>query len=49
MSDEEFQERYCKLLHWIQNHTQNESEKTRIEFIFNPPKKERAKSFLESR
>lgn len=49
MSDEEFQERYYKLLHWIHDHTQNESEKTRIEFIFNPPKKERAKSFLESR
>ena len=49
MSDEEFQERYCKLLHWIQNHTHNESDKTRIEFIFKKKKKERAKSFLESR
>ena len=49
MSDEEFNERYYKLLHWIYNYTQNKSEKTRIEFIFNPPGKERAKQFLESK
>lgn len=49
MSDEEFQERYFKLLHWIHDHTQNESEKIRIGFMFNPPRKEKAKQFLESR
>ena len=49
MSNEEFNERYYKLLHWIHDHTQNESEKTRIGFIFNPPVKEKAKQFLESK
>lgn len=46
MSDEEFNERYNKLLHFIYDHTKNESEKTRIGFIFNPPSKEQAKNFL---
>ena len=46
MSDEEFNERYNKLLHYIYEHTQNESEKTRIGFIFNPPSREKAMSFL---
>lgn len=49
MSNEEFNERYYKLLHWIHDHTQNESEKTRIGFMFTPPRKEKAKQFLESR
>lgn len=47
MSEEEFNERYNKLLHYIYEHTDNESERTRIGFIFNPPSKEKAKSFLE--
>lgn len=46
MPDEEFQERYKKLLWWIHDHTEDEREKTRIEFIFNPPSKEKAKSFI---
>lgn len=46
MPDEEFQERYKKLLWWIHDHTEDEREKTRIEFIFNPPSKEKARSFI---
>lgn len=49
MSTEEFNERYYKLLHWIYDHTQNQSEKNIISFIFNPPVKARAKQFLESK
>ena len=46
MSDEEFQERYKKLLWWIHDHTKDEREKARIEFIFNPPSREKAKAFI---
>lgn len=46
MSDEEFQEKYKKMLLWIHDHTTDEREKTRIEFIFNPPSKEKARSFI---
>ena len=48
MSEEEFNERYNKLLYYIYEHTENESERTRIGFIFNPPSKEKAKDFLEN-
>ena len=37
MSREEFDERYDKLLHYIYEHTDNETEKTIIGYIFNPP------------
>lgn len=47
MPDDEFNERYNKLLRYIYEHTTDESEKKVIGFIFNPPKKEIAKSFLE--
>lgn len=46
MNDEEFDVRYAKLLKYVQSHTDNLSEKTRIEFIFNPPSYEKAKEFL---
>lgn len=49
MSDEEFKKRYNKLLYWLYENTQDESEKTRISFIFNPPTRERAKQFLEAK
>lgn len=38
MSEEEFNERYNRLLHYIQEHTDNETEKAMIDHIFNPPK-----------
>lgn len=47
MGEEEFNEKYEKLLHYIYEHTTNEKEKTRIGFIFNPPGAEIAKKFLE--
>ena len=46
LSDEAFEKKNNEILHYIYDHTQDESEKTRIGFIFNPPSKERAKSFL---
>ncbi len=46
MSEEEFQEKYDRFLHYIYEHTANESEKMRIGFIFNPPRKEIAKKVL---
>ena len=46
MADEEFNERYRKLLLFVQEHTTDASEKTRIGFIFNSPRKEKAKQFL---
>lgn len=48
MPQDEFKERYDKLLNYIFQNTSDESERTRMGFIFNPPSKERAKSFLES-
>jgi hypothetical protein len=38
MSEQEFNERYNELLHYIHDHTDNETEKTMIEYVFNPPK-----------
>lgn len=46
MSDKTFNEKYEKLLIWIKNHTNDDGEKTRIEFVFNPPSWEKAKEFL---
>lgn len=46
MPDEEFQDRYKKLLWWIHDHTEDERERARIEFIFNPPSREKAKAFI---
>lgn len=46
MPEQEFNERYNKLLHYIHDHTQDESEKKIIGFIFNPPSKERVRNFL---
>lgn len=46
MSDEEFNARYDKLLRYVQSHTDNQSEKNIINFIFNPPSYEKAKEFL---
>lgn len=37
MPQVEFDERYNKLLHYIQDHTENETEKQVIGYIFNPP------------
>ena len=48
MSDNEFEERYNKLLKYIYNHTNDNSEKIRIGFIFNPPTKEEAQRFLKN-
>lgn len=46
MSEEEFQEKYDKFLHYVYEHTTDEQEKMRIGFIFEPPKKEIAKRFI---
>lgn len=46
MSEEEFDERYKILLRKVQERTNDELEKQRIEFIFNPPKPEVAKEFI---
>lgn len=46
MSEEEFDEKYKIILRKVQNLTTDEMEKTRIEFIFNPPSQEKAKEFL---
>lgn len=48
LSDEEFDLRYNKLLQYIYEHTTDESEKTRIGFIFNPPSEEKAREFLKN-
>lgn len=37
MPEKEFEERYDKLLHYIYDHTENETEKQIIGYIFNPP------------
>ena len=37
MSEAEFNQRYDKLLHYIQEHTDNDTEKEIIGYIFNPP------------
>ena len=47
LSDEEFEERYNKLLKYIMEHTTDENEKTRIGYIFNPPSAEEAREFLK--
>ena len=46
MSEEKFQEKYDRFLHYILEHTEDKHEKMRIDFIFNPPRKEVAKRFL---
>lgn len=46
MDEEEFQEKYDNFLHYVHNHTTDEHEKMRINFIFNPPSKEVAKKFI---
>ena len=46
MSEEEFDEKYKIILKKVQSLTTDEMEKTRIEFIFNPPSQEKAKEFL---
>lgn len=47
LSDEEFEERYNKMLKFIMEHTTDERERTRISYIFNPPNEEQAKEFLK--
>lgn len=46
MPEEEFDEKYRVILRKIQKLTNDESEKRRIEYIFNPPTQEEAKKFL---
>ena len=46
MSEEEFDKKYKIILRKVQNATNDELEKTRIEFIFNPPSQEQARKFL---
>lgn len=46
MSEEEFDTKYKKILRLVQQNTKDEMEKTRIEFIFNPPSQEQARKFL---
>lgn len=48
MSEEEFNEKYKIILKKVQNLTTDEMEKTRIEFIFNPPSQETAMKFLNN-
>lgn len=47
MSKEEFDERYYKLLKYIMEHTNDENERKRISYIFNPPSQEEAQEFLK--
>lgn len=46
MSEEEFNQRYNKLLDYIHKHTDDEEEKTRIGYIFNPPNEEEVKKMF---
>ena len=46
MAEEEFKQRYYKLLHYIYENTKDEFEKQRINCIFNPPTIEKAKEIL---
>lgn len=46
MSEKEFDEKYKKILKYVQEHTNQEYEKALIENIFNPPSMEAAKNFL---
>ena len=46
MKEIDFEEYYNTILKYVMNHTTDASEKTRIGFIFNPPKKKKAKEFL---
>lgn len=48
MSEEEFDKGYKIILRKVQNATNDEMEKQRIEFIFNPPSQEQAKEFLNN-
>ena len=48
MSDEEFDEKYDKLLKFVQERTNDEREKEIISFIFKVPTKEDAKKFINS-
>lgn len=46
MSDQEFKIGYDKLLNYIYEHTNDDEEKRRISYIFNPPNLDEAKSFI---
>ena len=46
LSEEEFDRQYKLILKYVMQQTTDESEKTRISFIFNPPSQEQAKAFL---
>jgi len=46
LSDEEFEERYNKMLKFIMEHTKDEHERQRIKYYFNKPSEEEAKEFL---
>ena len=46
LSDEEFEDRYNKMLKYIMEHTNDENERKRISFIFNPPSEQEAREFL---
>ncbi len=48
MPEEEFDEKYKIILRKVQKLTTDEMEKTRIEFIFNPPTKEQAIAFFQN-
>lgn len=48
LSDDEFNARYNKMLHYIYDHTTDNHEKARIGFIFNPPSDYEAKKFLNN-
>lgn len=49
MNQEEFDKKYEELLKWIQKNTTDVREKARIEFIFNPPRAEVAKKYLNQK
>jgi len=46
LPEEEFDKQYKMILKYVMQHTNDEMEKTRISFIFNPPSQEKAKEFL---
>lgn len=46
MNDEEFKEKYDKLVKYIMNNTKDEFEKKRLGYYFNPPSEKEALKFL---
>ena len=48
LPEEEFDRQYKIILKYVMQHTNDESEKTRIGFIFNPPTPEQARAYFQN-